>query len=366
MKRLLLYFLFISYVFAEERPVKSNFDVDHFFKTNLIIDGEVNYYMPRGQRPKMWIGQPNFERDANGESVKEATGIDVGISHFRTEGILEIEAKRFESGEYTGAGVIRSGGDLDRLYKEGKYGVIFYSQLHFPLEGDPRRVEVWYDKGLRVLQLAYDPSEGVPESELLAGGGGGGSNDPSGLTILGKKVVLECIRLGMIIDVSHGNERSTLDLAEYCRKKGVPITANHAPAYALRIREPRNRFVRGKTDDEMRAIAGTGGVVGIMTGDWIKRKKEGTQSIEDFIAHIDYAVKLIGADHVGIATDGYIGGDGSGPGNADGIIDTPRRFKETAKRLHSMGYSEGDLRKIFGGNFRRVIQVVLDRKYVKN
>ena len=355
--------IILAYILIVESlaQIESEFDVNEFFEQNIIVDGEVNYHRLKDKEPDSLVGQPNFEKDRLGRSVKEATGIDFGIAHLGSEASLNWQLKSFESGRFTGAGLVREGSDLDRLKKEGKYGVLFYTQGVYPLEGDPSRVEDWYDKGLRVLQLAYGSSAKKPESERLAGGGGGGSKDPSGLTVLGKKVVLECIRLGIIIDVSHGNEKSTLELADYCEKKGVPILANHTPVYALRIDD---RWVRGKTDAEMKAIARTDGVVGIFCyGAWLRRSKAPGSTMDDFIAHLDYAIKLVGVDHVGVSTDGYLDGTWIRHKSADGILDSPERFKVAAKRLHSMGYSEEDLKKIFGGNFMRVFRVVLDRKY---
>lgn len=341
----------------------SEFDVEGFFNRHVIVDGEVNYYRLRGKTPDSGIGQPHFESDRFDRTVKEATGIDFGVIHVSSEASLKHQVSMFDSGRYTGAGIVREAADLDRLKGEKKYGVLFYTQTPFPLEGDASRVEGWYNRGLRVLQLAYGYSADKPESEKLAGGGGGGSADPTGLTKLGREVVRECIRLGIMIDVSHGNEKSTLELAEYCHERGVPILANHVPVYALRIKRSA-KWVRGKTDAEMRAIARTGGVVGIFChGPWLKRTVHAPANMDDFIAHLDYALKLIGVDHVGVSTDGYLDGSFVRGACGDAFLDSPERFKVAASRLYAMGYSEDDLAKIFGGNFLRVFRVVLDRKY---
>jgi membrane dipeptidase len=82
-------------------------------------------------------------------------------------------------------------------------------------------------------------------------------------------------------------------------------------------------------------------------------------SIDDFVAHVGYIVRLIGVDHVGFCTDGYLDGTMAYGRTADGVLDSPRRWHEAVLRLHRMGYSEEDLKKLIGLNFLRVYRQVL-------
>jgi membrane dipeptidase len=77
------------------------------------------------------------------------------------------------------------------------------------------------------------------------------------------------------------------------------------------------------------------------------------------VAHVEYIVQLIGIDHVGLCTDGYLDGTMAHNRKADGVLDSPRRWKEVIIRLHQKGYSEEDLKKIMGLNFLRVYRQVL-------
>ncbi len=118
---------------------------------------------------------------------------------------------------------------------------------------------------------------------------------------------------------------------------------------------------RGKTDAELRAIASTGGVVGILChGPWLVQHAGDLGTVEDFVQHLDYVVDLIGIGHVGITTDAYLDGEWvRGNVSGDGVLDSPDRYRAIVTRLYEMGYSEEDLRKLLGLNFLRVYRRVL-------
>ena len=92
---------------------------------------------------------------------------------------------------------------------------------------------------------------------------------------------------------------------------------------------------------------------------WLVRTDFSNRTIDDFVAHVDYIAKLIGVDHVGFSTDGYLDGTMALSRRGDGVLDSPRRWMEAVKRLHSLGYSEDELKKIMGLNFLRVYRKVL-------
>ena len=117
-------------------------------------------------------------------------------------------------------------------------------------------------------------------------------------------------------------------------------------------------------DAELEAIKETGGVVGIMAyPPYLLRvgRDEASRNatVDDYVAHIDYVVKKIGVDHVGISTDGYLDGSHVRGRKADGILDSPGRWKAVAAKLLNLGYSEQDVKKILGGNLLRVYREVL-------
>ena len=134
-------------------------------------------------------------------------------------------------------------------------------------------------------------------------------------------------RLGMMVDVSHISKAAALHAA---RISLAPIIASHSSARALTPIE------RNMDDEMMRALAKTGGVMQVVAFPG-----------SDFVDHIDYAVKLIGIEHVGISSD-FDGG-----GGVSGWSDASETFNVTLE-LVRRGYSEDDIRNLWGGNLLRV------------
>jgi membrane dipeptidase len=162
-------------------------------------------------------------------------------------------------------------------------------------------------------------------------------------------------------------------LAAIAKRQRVPITANHTAARNVRDRfgRYRARYSRNISDKALHAIKSTGGVVGIMAyppylnnasqelDGRTPRVLQRSTTIDDYVAHVDYVAKTIGVDHVGFSTDGFLDGSHVRNRKADGILDSPQRWKAVVLRLHAKGYSKADLKKIMGQNFLRVYRSVL-------
>ena len=142
----------------------------------------------------------------------------------------------------------------------------------------------------------------------------------------------------------------------------APVLANHTNARTL-TDSPRN-----KSDEELLAIASTGGVIGITPIKWmITRSPDGEAGIDDFIAHLDYIVDLVGIDHVGIASDSSLNGWWKSSRHyADEDMAAVDRWKRVATKLFQILDSQGtrkytdlDLQKILGLNFLRIFKQVL-------
>ena len=172
------------------------------------------------------------------------------------------------------------------------------------------------------------------------------------MTDLGRFAIAEMNALGMIVDVSHSNRQTTLDTATLSTK---PVIANHANADAL------TPVSRNKTDEELVAIAGTGGVIGVTTIRWmLDTDGDGDAGMDDFIAHVEYMVDLVGIDHVGISTDAWMDGWEQTSGHyADADLAAPDRWVRLTARLRARGWTQEDLAKLLGGNFLRVSREVL-------
>jgi len=292
-------------------------------------------------------------RDLGG--IKEVTGIDMSMTNPGQGNYAE----QFSDGRVANVRVVRTYSDIDFAREDGDFAIMWYLQTRPPdgrwqLGGDVTTLRDWYDDGLRVLQIAYGShrEDATGPDERL--GHGAGEGDEMGVTDLGRRVIEEMNRLGMIVDCSHCNRQTTLDAAAISTK---PILANHANAKAL----TDDPWDRNKTDEELMAIAATGGVIGV-TGIrlFLDTDGDGVTGMDDMLAHIEYVASLVGIDHVGIATDTYV--DGWEPGShhyAGPDIGALDRWVRLTARLRARGWSEEDLAKLLGGNFIRVFREVL-------
>lgn len=307
--------------------------IDELFARSLVFDGVVSLSAKRG----------NESLNLQPGMVKRLTGIDVGNMTTRVQRLelLGEQMRRRSAGAMT---VLRFR-DLAAARASGRFGAIHYVQQGFDeeLRGSVEPIAIWKDQGLRAVQITY-------RDNLL---GGGPESDGMPLSALGRRVVTELNRLHMIVDVSHTGRRTTLDVAAH---SAAPVTVNHANA--KRLTDHR----RNKTDEELKAIAATGGLVAVTAiGRYILRTPSRPATIDDLVAHIDYIVQLVGIDHVGISSDGYL--DGSQVFDmdfSDRYLNSYERWKHIAARLRSMGYSDEDLQKLLGLNFVRVHEQVME------
>ncbi len=318
---------------SRNRETLNNKDdfIEKLFAESLIIDGLVNVSLKKSKEPTHLIP---------GE-IKRLTGIDVGNHSTRVNRLVN----RNRWVELHSDAILRidKASDIETAKKTNRYGIVYYAQLGFDLGGSIEPLAKWKEEGLRVLQITYG------DNEL----GGGSRSDDLPLSSLGKKVVKELNRLRMIVDISHPGRRTTLDVTE---ASSAPVTANHANAERL------TNNGRNKSDEELKAIAGTGGVVGITNiNRYLIKDSSAPATVDDFVAHVDYIVEKIGIDHVGISSDGSLdGGLRYEVDYSDPFLCSSERWKHVARGLHKMGYSREDLQKILGLNFKRIYDQVLD------
>ena len=230
--------------------------------------------------------------------------------------------------------------DMEKSLNEDKIGVILGMEGIMQLDGVSQLREL-YEKGVRHASLTWN------EVNKYAAGLSG---DTEGLTDLGKDVLQEMEKLGMVIDLAHASPRTFQEIYDYT--KG-PLIISHGNTKALCDHR------RNYTDEQLQLIKDRNGVIGICgIGPFIALEKE-EWTVKNMARHIDYAVNLIGIDHVGIGLDiCYYLGDEVDSNKVEGLLqigDAPNIFKE----LEEMGYSEEDIAKIKYKNFFRVIKEVL-------
>lgn len=244
----------------------------------------------------------------------------------------------------------RSRADIERITGEGKVAALLAFEGAEPLGQDLSALRLFHQLGLRMLSFAW--------MRRTAFGDGAWENDSGGgLTRLGRAAVREMNRLGIVVDVSHASDRTTWDILETATG---PVIASHSNARAV-LDHPRNL-----SDDMIRAIAASGGVVGVVAvAGYIARDEP---SVARWVDHIDYLVNLAGIDHVAIGCDFYddIAAMGAAhdiaawgpPGGLGALAVSGMRSWEDlpalTAELRRRGYSESDLRKICRDNALRV------------
>jgi len=237
--------------------------------------------------------------------------------------------------------------DFEQAKASGRIGILIGQQnsRHFRTVED---VENFYHLGQRVSQLTYD------DNEI-----GGGSTDPRdpGLTEYGEKIIGRMNALGMAVDVSHSDDRTTLDALNVSRK---PVLVTHSNCRAL---VPGS--ARCKTDDAIRLLASKGGVIGItMVRSFVHAS--GRATIENVLDHIDHVARLVGVEHVGIGSDVDLDGRDARIRprkrfDLDGINYSQKIFDLT-EGLVRRKYSTQDIALILGGNFQRALSTIWTRE----
>lgn len=267
--------------------------------------------------------------------------------------------------------------DVERITGSGKIAAILTIEGGHQIDNDLAVLRMYYRMGIRAMTLTHFRNTDWADSS---------TDKPvhNGLTDFGKQVVREMNRIGMMVDVSHVSDKTFYDALAVSTK---PVIATHSSCRAL------SDVPRNMTDDMLRALAKNGGVVGINFGEGFLNPKDAAllkkavnnisynepnltgkalddyeaaefhrdmksaghyyATIDDAVAHIDHAVKVAGIDHVGIGSD------------FDGITAPPKGLEDISKMpalaaaLRKKGYSEQDIRKIFGLNTLRVMREVI-------
>jgi microsomal dipeptidase-like Zn-dependent dipeptidase len=260
--------------------------------------------------------------------------------------------------------IATSRSEIDAIIAGGRTALIMGFQNSNLLEGRIRFVELFAELGVRVLQLTYNN-----QNELA---GSCYETEDSGLARFGREVIHEMNRVGILVDLSHVGNRSTLDAIKHSRK---PVAITHANADSLFPHK------RNKTDDVIRALVDNGGVIGCaayrnITGDYFCR------TVDNWVEMVARTIEIAGIDHVAIGTDRshnhevadydwmrkgrWTRGVDYGAGSAarPGKVAPPDWFgsfsdlKLIAPAMQRAGFSAADIDKVTHGNWLRVYRDV--------
>ena len=257
--------------------------------------------------------------------------------------------------------------DIFKAKKENRHA-LYFSGNGVPLPGEwvsveeeLRYISVFFQLGIRMMHLTYNRRNVI--------GDGCAEKSNGGLSDFGRSVVKEMNRVGVIVDIAHSGWQTSLEAAQLSER---PMVASHSTIASV------NHHIRSKPDHVIRAIADTGGYIGICC---IPRFLGGTGDISSMMKHIDYVVKKFGSDHVAIGTD--ISYTSSFAAEESRKITASKQggrtrwealwpddnFKESAQMVQSMswtnwplftvgmvqmGYSDDVIQKILSGNSMRV------------
>jgi membrane dipeptidase len=283
-------------------------------------------------------------------------------------------------------GLALTADDVERIVKSGRRAAVIGMLNGFPLGRDAGKLDFYYAHGLRQFGFTHAGNNDLADSSRPAPRNGDRPGENGGLSPVGRKLLGRLNDLGIIVDVS---QLTPDGVQQACTLTRAPIVASHSGVRAI-VDNPRNL-----TDPEMQCIARTGGVVHIVAfGNYVRspppefkatvaalRQKYGAAdeaamatlpperqaaytreylgllaglpkaNVADYVNSIDYAVKLVGVDHVGLSSDFEHGGGVDGWRNEG---EAPNVTRELLRR----GYSRDDIAKLWGLNWLRVFREV--------
>ncbi len=259
--------------------------------------------------------------------------------------------------------VVRRVADIEAAHRDGRIGVVFGLEAATPIENEIDRLDVLYGLGLRQIGIAYSDSNAL----------GSGLAEPvdGGLTALGHRAVRRMDQLGLAIDISHSSDQTSLDV---CSASEQPVLMTHAGARAVWD------IPRMKPDDVLRAVADTGGVIGMSAAPHTTLSAAHPRhTIDSVMDHFQYCLDLVGIDHVTFGPDTLYGdhvglhtvfahllapsGADDAPAHekvayVDGLENPTENFLNICGWLVQHGFSDDDIRAVVGGNVLRALRAI--------
>jgi membrane dipeptidase len=257
---------------------------------------------------------------------------------------------------------IRTIADIDEAHRSGRVGLVFGLEAATPIENELDRLDVLYGLGLRQIGIAYSDANSL--------GTGLAEATDGGLTAFGHRAVTRMNQLGLAIDLSHSSNRTARDV---CRHTSKPVFLTHAGARAVW------NTARMKPDDVLRAVAETGGVIGMSAAPHTTLSAAHPRhSIASVMDHFRYCADLVGIEHVAFGPDTLYGdhvklhtifarllsiGAARGPAfdpvaYVDGLENPTENFTNIIGWLVSHGFDDDSIRAVVGGNIYRALQAI--------
>lgn len=258
--------------------------------------------------------------------------------------------------------IVRTIADIEYAHSENKVGLVFGLEASTPIENEIDRLDVLYGLGIRQIGIAYSDSNAL----------GSGLNErvDSGLTDFGSRAVKRMNALGLAIDISHSSDQTGIDA---CRESNAPVFMTHAGARAI---WPIKRM---KGDEVLKAVAQTGGVIGMSAAPHTTLSQAHPHhSIDSVMDHFLYCIDLVGIEHVAFGPD-TLYGDHVGLHTVfssllktafseappfervkyvDGLENPTENFWNIAGWLVKNGFSDKEIVAVLGGNIMRALKEI--------
>ena len=255
--------------------------------------------------------------------------------------LIRVLARSFEEFRTTQTvSIARSAADIDRILSDGRIPVILGLEGFYGFRGEVGMVDVMYELGFRHGMLTWnDDNEFASGVEF--------SGEDLGLSPKGAAAIRRMEELRMLIDVSHASEKTFWDILD---ETTGPIIASHSNAWTL-CPVPRNL-----RDDQIRAIAKRGGVIGLNAWKGFIREDQDKATVKDLARHARYIADLVGTEHVACGFDffDYFEDDGTTPGLANA-----GEAQNFIQALAEEGFTPAQQQQIAWDNAMRVIRAVL-------
>jgi membrane dipeptidase len=298
------------------------------------------------------------------DNMMDGTACVTGHAPWRWDDIItDLGMRQADLAHQSGAMTVRTLADIDEAHRSGRVGLVFGLEAATPIENEIDRLDVLYGLGLRQIGIAYSDANSL--------GSGLGEARDGGLTAFGRRAVARMNQLGLAIDVSHSSDRTTLDV---CGVSERPVLMTHAGARAVWD------TARMKPDDVLRAVAATGGVIGMSAAPHTTLSAAHPRhSIDSVMDHFRYCADLVGIEHVAFGPDTLYGDHvqlhrifahllgiarvNRGPAYepvayVDGLENPTENFTNICGWLVQHGLGDDEIRAVIGGNIYRVLRSI--------
>ena len=325
----------------------------------------------------VFLENPDY-RDNLSRGGINAANFTVATKHGFEETVQRIQKVYELVYESSDKQIVTTADEIRSAFNRNETGVILGFQDTRPIERRLENVRTFEQLGVRIIQLTYNSLNYV--------GSGCWERDDSGLSHFGRDVIDKMNEHNILIDLSHCNDQTTMEAIEH---SSDPVAFTH-----VAVRSIGHAYGRGKTDEQMKAVADDGGVIGITFHPPFVKKDPDTHevlpaTINDVLDHIDHVVGLVGVDHVGFGSDmndktyddpyaedswitqmserhmkiraenEHVFG-ATDPGDYDPVrgLDRSTEFGNITRGLVARGYTDEEVQKIMGGNFLRLFEDV--------